>query len=96
MASNRVGDVLGVDVLETADSGKQKYQCVNLVDMESGFQQLEVLRPVGEHAGPPSAESCLEAVHRWVTWLGLPRVLMAGPWKPQSWDIQHMGIRERS
>ena len=73
----RVGDVLGVDVLETADSGKQKYQCVNLVDMESGFQQLEVLRPVGEHAGPPSAESCLEAVHRWVTWLGLPRVLMA-------------------
>ena len=40
------GDVIGVDVLETADSNRRKYQCFNIVDLATGFQQLELLREV--------------------------------------------------
>ena len=71
-----VGDVLGMDVLEVMHSNKQRYQCVNMLDMASGFQQLEVLRPVAD-AGPPTAELCLEAWQCWIPWLGLPRTIMA-------------------
>ena len=47
----QVGDALGVDILEVVDSDKQRFQCMNMVDIASGFQQLEVLRPVSKE--PP-------------------------------------------
>ena len=72
------GDVVGVDVLETAVSNRRKYQCFNIVDLAPGFQQLELLREVTtENHGPPSAEMCLEAFQRWIAWAGLPRCVMA-------------------
>ena len=38
------GDVVGVDVLETMDSERRRYQCLNIVDpaTATGFQQLEL------------------------------------------------------
>ena len=33
----QVGDALGVDILEVVDSDKQRFQCMNMVDLASGF-----------------------------------------------------------
>ena len=70
------GDSVGVDVLETMDSQRRRYQCFNIVDLATGFQQLELLREVTKEThGPPSAEMCLEAFQRWLAWAGLPKVM---------------------
>ena len=38
-------------MLEVADSNRRKYQCFNIVDLATGFQQLELLR--GSHQREP-------------------------------------------
>ena len=84
------GDVVGVDVLETMDSNRRRYQCFNIVDLATGFQQLELLREVTkENQGPPPAEMCLEAFQRWIAWAGLPRCMtmnMSG-FSPSQWVL---------
>ena len=39
--TNVFGDAVGVDVLETMDSHRRRYQCFNVVDLATGFQQLK-------------------------------------------------------
>ncbi|CAE7312962.1 unnamed protein product, partial [Symbiodinium necroappetens] len=53
------------------------YQCFNIVDLATGFQQLLLREVTRESQGPPPAEMCLEAFQRWLAWAGLPRCIMA-------------------
>ena len=74
----RFNNTVGIDVLEITDTAKTRYQCLNIVDMATGFQQVEVLREVNPaNHGPPSAEMCLNAFQRWLSWAGLPKCIMA-------------------
>jgi hypothetical protein len=64
------GKHIGIDVLEIKDHSKERYLCLNIVDMGTSFQQLIVL---GKGQGTPSSKECLAAFcDRWVTWAGWP------------------------
>ena len=69
----RFNHTLGIDVLEVTDMAGSKFQVLNMTDVGTSFQLVEIVR---EGPGQPGSRACLDAlIKRWFSWAGYPVAL---------------------